>query len=104
MTEAVFIAVHFAVQRALQMIGPQCVGDLDGLNMGGACIAGIPLTAGGGLLPDPTFLQQIVDDPNCFSFIETIPAGFVPRFGGDNEDMSFFVGVRGELNVGRIEL
>lgn len=76
------------------------VGDLDGVGTGGACIAGIPLTAGGGLLPDPTFLQQIVEDPNCFSFIETIPAGFVPRFGGENEDMGIAVGIRGELNVG----
>ncbi|MEM0909857.1 MAG: TonB-dependent receptor [Pseudomonadota bacterium] len=76
------------------------VGDLDGLDMGGACIAGIPLTAGGGLLPDPDILQDIVDDPNCFSFIETIPAGFVPRFGGDNEDMAIAVGVRGDLDIG----
>jgi iron complex outermembrane receptor protein len=76
------------------------VGDLDGLGVGGSCIAGIPLGGNGGLIPDPTFLQQIVDDPNCFSFIETIPTGFVPRFGGDNEDQAITVGMRGDLNIG----
>ena len=59
------------------------VGDLDGLGQGGSCIAGIPLD---GNVADPTFLAQIQSDPNCFSFVETIPTGFVPRFGGDNED------------------
>ena len=39
-------------------------------------------------------------DPNCFSFIETIPGGFVPRFGGTNKDASIAVGVRGALDNG----
>ena len=76
------------------------VGDLDGIGTGGSCIAGIPLGGSGGVNPDATFLAQVAADPNCFSFIETIPAGFVPRFGGTNEDMAFTVGVRGDLNVG----
>lgn len=76
------------------------VGDLDGLGVGGSCIAGIPLGGSGGVNPDPTFLAQITADPNCFSFIETIPAGFVPRFGGTNEDMAFTVGIRGDINIG----
>jgi iron complex outermembrane receptor protein len=76
------------------------VGDLDGEGVGGACIDGIPVGGEGNVFPDPAFLAQVVADANCFSFIETIPAGFVPRFGGDNEDMAIAVGVRGEMNMG----
>ena len=73
------------------------VGDLDG---GTSCIDGIPLGGAGGVTPDADFLAQITASDNCFSFIETIPTGFVPRFGGDNEDSSFTIGVRGELDYG----
>ena len=73
------------------------VGDLDGLGQGGNCISGIPLENG---VPNPAFLAQVVADANCFSFLETIPLGFVPRFGGENEDLSFTFGVRGLLDVG----
>jgi len=76
------------------------VGDLDGLGVGGACPAGIPLGGTDGLIPDPTVLAAVVADANCFSFLETIPTGFVPRFGGDNEDMALALGVRGEFNLG----
>jgi iron complex outermembrane receptor protein len=76
------------------------VGDLDGVGVGGSCIDGIPIGGNGNVFPDPDFLAQVTADANCFSFVETIPNGFVPRFGGNNEDMAFTVGVRGELNVG----
>ena len=76
------------------------VGELDGLGVGGACPAGIPLTQGGGLIADPTILAQVTADPNCFSFVETIPSGFVPRFGGDNTDYSIAGGVRGIFDIG----
>jgi len=76
------------------------VGDLDGLGVGGACPAGIPLTGTAGLIPDATVLAQVTADANCFSFVETIPGGFVPRFGGKNEDQSIAIGVRGLLNNG----
>lgn len=76
------------------------VGDLDGLGVGGACPAGIPLTQGGGLIADPAILAQVTNDPNCFSFVETIPSGFVPRFGGDNTDYSLAGGVRGVFGIG----
>ncbi|MGQ8363901.1 TonB-dependent receptor plug domain-containing protein [Glaciecola sp. 1036] len=76
------------------------VGDLDGVGIGGSCIDGIPIGGNGNVFPDPTFLAQVAADDNCFSFIETIPTGFVPRFGGDNEDMSFTVGLRGDINIG----
>ena len=70
------------------------VGDMDG---GNSCIDGIPIN---GAVPDPIILAAITASANCFSFIETIPTGFVPRFGGDNEDSAFALGVRGELNLG----
>lgn len=73
------------------------VGDMDG---GSSCIDGIPLGGQGGVNPDPTFLASVSADPNCFSFIETIPAGFVPRFGGDNEDQAIAVGLRGTIGMG----
>jgi iron complex outermembrane receptor protein len=76
------------------------VGDLDGLGVGGSCIDGIPLGGQGGVNPDQTLFGQVAADDNCFSFLETIPAGFVPRFGGTNEDMALTVGIRGELAVG----
>lgn len=74
------------------------VGDMTG-DMSGNCVAGIPLGGAGGVTPDAGILAAVTADPNCFSFIETIPTGFVPRFGGDNEDSSFAVGIRGELNA-----
>jgi iron complex outermembrane receptor protein len=73
------------------------VGDMDG---GSSCIDGIPLGGQGGITPDPDFLASVTADPNCFSFIETIPAGFVPRFGGDNEDQAIAVGLRGTIGMG----
>ncbi len=73
------------------------VGDLDGVGVGGDCPAGIPLD---GVIPDPTILAAVGANANCFSFANTIPAGFVPRFGGDNEDIAFAVGLRGDLDIG----
>ncbi|MFK8019189.1 MAG: TonB-dependent receptor plug domain-containing protein [Pseudomonadales bacterium] len=52
-----------------------------------------------GVTPDANF-AQVVADPECFSFQETIPGGFTPRFGGDVTDMSFLAGVRGETDSG----
>jgi len=72
------------------------VGNLAGVDAL-ACPDGIPLN---GLIPDPTILAQVVADDNCFSFVETLPGGFVPRFGGDNQDMSIVAGIRGELDIG----
>ncbi len=76
------------------------VGDLDGVGVGGACPAGIPLTGTDGLIADPGILASVTADPNCFSFVEMIPSGFVPRFGGDNRDYSLVGGIRGELDYG----
>jgi len=76
------------------------VGDLDGVGTGIPCPAGIPLTGTDGVIPDAGILADVVDSQNCFSFVETIPGGFVPRFGGDNEDFSIAAGVRGTINEG----
>lgn len=73
------------------------VGDLDGLNNGIACPAGIPLTGNAGLIPDAGILSQVVDSANCFSVVESIPGGFTPRFGGENQDFSIAAGIRGTI-------
>jgi iron complex outermembrane receptor protein len=75
------------------------VGDLSPATAGD-CPAGIPLTAGGGLLPDPAILASVVANANCFSFVELFPGGFTPRFGGDVKDHSIVGGFRGELGMG----
>ena len=76
------------------------VGDLDGLGVGEDCPAGIPLTGTDGLIPDADILADVVASANCFSFIETIPGGFVPRFGGDLRDFGITAGLRGLFDVG----
>jgi iron complex outermembrane receptor protein len=80
-------------------VGSVRVGDLTGDTLGD-CPAGIPLTAGGGLIPDPALLASISADPNCFSFLELFPGGFTPRFGGNLSDKSVAIGIRGELGYG----
>ena len=76
------------------------VGDLDGVGVGEDCPAGIPLTGTNGLIPDAGVLAQVQASANCFSFVETIPGGFVPRFGGDVKDYSVAGGVRGDVAFG----
>lgn len=75
------------------------VGDLS-VDTAGDCPAGIPLPNGRNALPDPTVLAAVTADPNCFSFVELFPGGFVPRFGGETEDQSLVLGVRGDLENG----
>ncbi|MBL4671463.1 MAG: TonB-dependent receptor, partial [Arenicella sp.] len=88
-----------AASSAANAVSSVLVGDLSGDTIGD-CPAGIPLTAGGGLIPDPTVLAQVSADANCFSFVELFPGGFTPRFGGDLEDTSIVLGLRGELANG----
>ena len=73
------------------------VGDLDG---GDSCVDGIPLSGTDGLIQDAAIFADVAADPNCFAFTETIPGGFVPRFGGDNEDYSVSAGLRGDIGFG----
>ena len=88
-----------AASDAPDAVASVSVGNLNGLDAA-ACPAGIPLTGTDGLIPDATVLAQVLADDNCFSFIETLPGGFVPRFGGDNQDIAFVVGARGDLDFG----
>ncbi len=76
------------------------VGDLNGVGNGEECVAGIPLTGTNGLIPDADILADVVASANCFSFVETIPGGFVPRFGGDLRDFGISGGVRGLIGLG----
>jgi iron complex outermembrane receptor protein len=73
------------------------VGDLDG---GTSCIDGIPLSGTNGLIQDADIFADIVADDNCFAFTETIPGGFVPRFGGELRDFGITGGLRGEVDLG----
>ena len=50
--------------------------------------------------PEATAFAALNANPNCFSFLDTLPGGFVPRFGGDNQDIAFVVGARGDLDFG----
>ncbi len=73
------------------------VGDLDG---GDTCIDGVPLTGTNGVIQDAGIFADIAADANCFAFTETIPGGFVPRFGGDLRDFGLTAGLRGEVDLG----
>lgn len=75
------------------------VGNVAGLDPR-VCPQGIPLTGTNGVIPNAAILASVSADANCFSFVENIPGGFVPRFGGDNEDMAITGGIRGELAIG----
>ncbi len=75
------------------------VGNLAGVDAD-ACPAGIPLTGNNGVVANQTINDRVFADPNCFAFTELIPGGFVPRFGGDNEDMAVTAGIRGEIEIG----
>lgn len=76
------------------------VGDLDGIGNGTSCPVGIPLDGNNGQTLNAGILGTVTGDANCFSFVETIPGGFTPRFGGDLEDLAFVAGFKGELDVG----
>ena len=77
------------------------VGDLldaaDGINDGSAACPTINVVNNA---PDPVALAAVAANPNCFTFFETIPGGFNPRFGGDVTDVSFATGLRGEFANG----
>ena len=51
-------------------------------------------------VPDPVALQQVFDDPNCFSYQEMFPGGFTPQFGGEVFDASIVGGIRGRTDSG----
>ena len=49
---------------------------------------------------DRAALQQVFNDPNCFSFRELFPGGFTPSFGGEAQDMSLVGGIRSFTGAG----
>ena len=74
------------------------IGDVLAANgMGSAKCPTVAVTAH---VPDPVALQQVFDDPNCFSFQEVFPGGFTPRMGGTAADTSMAGGVRGSTAGG----
>lgn len=48
-------------------------------------------------VPDPAAFQQVVSDPNLFTFQELFPGGFTPRFGANTRDASLLFGLRGTV-------
>lgn len=85
-----------AASSAPNAVPSVLVGDLS-ITTAGDCPAGIPLTQGGGLIPDPTVLAAVRANANCFSFVELFPGGFTPRFGGEIVDYSVAAGLKGKL-------
>jgi iron complex outermembrane receptor protein len=51
-------------------------------------------------MPDAEDMAAVIADDNCFSFQETIPGGFTPRFGGTVTDQAFMFGLRGQMANG----
>ena len=70
------------------------VGDLTG-DMSGNCPTDI--VVGDNVLENPTYINQVANNPDCFAFNEMLPGGFTPRFGGTVTDMSLVFGTKGEL-------
>ena len=67
---------------------------------GETCPNGIPLSSTNDLIQDDGVFNTVLGNDNCFAFTETIPGGFVPRFGGDLRDFGISGGVRGLVEVG----
>ncbi len=74
------------------------VGDVPAANGMGS--ANCPTVAVTDHIPDPVALQQVSDDPNCFTFQELFPGGFTPQTGGTVADASLVGGVRGSAADG----
>ena len=74
------------------------IGDLLAANGSGS--ANCPTVNVTGNVPDPVALQRVIDDPNCFTFQQRFPGGFVPRHGGAATDASVVTGLRGGIGDG----
>ncbi len=48
-----------------------------------------------GVPADPAKMQEVIKDPNLFSYQEMFPGGFTPRFGAFMWDSSVVIGVKG---------
>ena len=51
-------------------------------------------------VPDPVALQQVFDDPNCFTFQEVFPGGFTPERRTTAADAALVGGLRGSTARG----
>ena len=67
---------------------------VDHTPLDGAVCPDIDITDG---VIDPDGLAAVEADDNCFAFHSRFPGGFTPQFGGDIEDESIAVGLKGEL-------
>ena len=67
---------------------------VDHTPLDGAVCLDIDITDG---VIDPDGLAAVEADDNCFAFHSRFPGGFTPQFGGDIEDESIAVGLKGEL-------
>lgn len=75
--------------------GLNCEG---GIDFGGTDRVNNPIVVGA---PDQVArMSSVLSDPNCFSFLETFPGGYSPRFGSDVTDTAGTMGIRGELKNG----
>jgi len=77
--------------------GTILVGDLTG-DMSGNCPNDI--VAGANVLDNPRYVDEVANNPDCFSFNEMLPGGFTPNFGGNIVDTSITMGTRGEMDNG----
>jgi iron complex outermembrane receptor protein len=71
------------------------VGDVGLANGGAATCATVPANVDN-VLVTQAYLDMVAD-PNCFSMNQIMPGGYTPNFGGEIEDMSFAIGVKGEI-------
>ena len=74
------------------------VGDVLAANGMGS--ANCPTVAVTDDVPDAVALQQVADDPNCFTFQQSFPGGFTPRPDGTVTDASLTGGLRGSTAAG----
>lgn len=63
------------------------------LLIGGSSCPTIP--ASGNILDNPTYQEQVKNNPNCWAFNEKFPGGFTPQFGGTVKDFSITNGIKG---------
>ena len=47
--------------------------------------------------PGAAGLAALKADPNCFAFVELLPGGFTPRFGGELTDLAGYLGTKGKF-------
>ena len=72
---------------------------MDGINDGSANCPVVNIVNN---VPDAAALEQVFDDPNCFSFQEMFPGGFTPQFGGNVLDASVVAGIKGRTDGGLV--